>query len=166
MALFRHVLVATDFSECAARALELGVRMADAFGAELTIVHAWDVPAYVYSNPSFVEQDVVTPIVDAATDALNEAVAIARSSVPAAAAMLRQGSAWREILAAREEIDADVIVIGTHGRTGLARTFLGSVAEHVVRCSPVPVLTVHATLPLPETTHPRAADVPPAAPMF
>lgn len=166
MALFRHVLVATDFSQCSERALELGIKMADALGAQLTIVHVWDVPAYVYTNPAFIPSDVVTPIVDAAKDQLNDAVAAARALVPNAGAMLRQGVAWREILAARDELDADVIVIGTHGRTGLAHVFLGSVAEHVVRAAPVPVLTVHGAIPLPRMAREDATSTPPAPPMF
>jgi nucleotide-binding universal stress UspA family protein len=166
MALFRHVLVATDFSQCSERALELGIKTADALGAELTIVHAWDVPAYVYTNPSFIPSDVVTPILDAAKDQLKEAGETARQVIPNAAVMLRQGVAWREILAAREELGADVIVIGTHGRTGLAHVFLGSVAEHVVRSAPVPVITVHASTPLPRMAREDTTSTPPAPPMF
>ena len=166
MALFRHVLVATDFSQCSERALDLAARMSDALGAKLTIVHAWDVPAYVYTNPSFIPTDVVTPILDAAKSQLNDAVEEARTIVPHAAAMLRQGVAWREILASQGELEADLIVIGTHGRTGLAHVFLGSVAEHVVRASPVPVLTVHATLPLQRSAREDTTSTPPPAPMF
>ncbi len=64
-----------------------------------------------------------------------------------ASAVLRFGVASEEIVAAASDADADVIVVGTHGRRGLAHTILGSVAEHVVRLSPVPVLTVRAAAP-------------------
>jgi nucleotide-binding universal stress UspA family protein len=57
--------------------------------------------------------------------------------------VVRQGSAWREIDDVAREMRADLIVLGTHGRRGVARVILGSVAEKVVRTSPVPVLTVH-----------------------
>jgi len=57
--------------------------------------------------------------------------------------VLRQGSAWSEINAAAKEEKADLVVMGTHGRHGLARALLGSVAEKVVRTAPCPVLTVH-----------------------
>jgi nucleotide-binding universal stress UspA family protein len=57
--------------------------------------------------------------------------------------VLRPGVAWEEILAAAQALDAGLIVMGTHGRRGLPRAVLGSVAEKVVRLSPIPVLTVH-----------------------
>jgi nucleotide-binding universal stress UspA family protein len=164
--LFNHVLVANDFSECSERALDLGVRMADALGAKLTVVHAWEVPAYVYANTAYVPGDVVSPIVDAARDHLNDALANARRTIPSAEGVLRQGLAWREILAARDACGADLIVLGTHGRTGLTHVFLGSVAEHVVRAAPVPVLTVHGSMPLPRGIHSDTASTPPAPPMF
>lgn len=162
--LFQHVLVATDFSDCSEEALKLGVKMAESLSAALTIVHAWDVPAYVYTTVAYVPSDMVTPVLDAAKAYLDEAVARARVNVPDAKGLLRRGSPWREILAARDEVGADVIVLGTHGRGGLAHVFLGSVAERVVRTSPVPVLTVHAARPLQPAAH--RDDLPPAAPIF
>jgi nucleotide-binding universal stress UspA family protein len=57
--------------------------------------------------------------------------------------VLKSGRAWEQILDTAEKVDAGLIVIGTHGRRGLPRALLGSVAERVVRLSPVPVLTVH-----------------------
>lgn len=59
-------------------------------------------------------------------------------------AVLRNGVAWEEIAAVAKESQADLIVIGTRGRRGLARALLGSVAESVIRTSDVPVLTLHA----------------------
>jgi nucleotide-binding universal stress UspA family protein len=148
MTLFNHVLVATDFGECSERALDLAIQMADAHGAELTIFHAWD------------------DLEATAKDQLTAALETARRVVPRAAALLRRGVGARDILAAREEIGADLIVIGTHGRTGLAHVVLGSVAEEVVRASPAPVLTVHATFPMPRLTHPDATAGPGSPPMF
>ncbi len=164
--LFNHVLVANDFSDCSECALDLGVRMAEALGAKLTLVHAWDVPAYVYANTTYVPADVVSPIADAARAHLDDAVGSARRTVPRAQGLLRQGLAWREILGACEDCGADVIVLGTHGRTGLTHVFLGSVAEHVVRAATVPVLTVHASNVLPHRLQPDQTSTPPAPPMF
>lgn len=64
-------------------------------------------------------------------------------------AILREGISWSEIVGLAASLDADLIVMGTHGRRGLARAFLGSVAEKVVRYATVPVLTVHTTEPAP-----------------
>jgi nucleotide-binding universal stress UspA family protein len=58
--------------------------------------------------------------------------------------LLREGVAWEEINAVADEIDADLVVIGTHGRRGLARALLGSVAEHVVRTGRRPIVTIRS----------------------
>ena len=60
---------------------------------------------------------------------------------------LKQADAREAILETAEEVSADVVFMGTHGRRGIARVLIGSVAEAVVRASPVPVLTVHAAVP-------------------
>jgi nucleotide-binding universal stress UspA family protein len=59
------------------------------------------------------------------------------------ATALRHGTPWSEINALAKEMNADLVVMGTHGRRGVARALLGSVAEKVVRTAPCPVLTVH-----------------------
>ncbi|HEY2366326.1 MAG TPA: universal stress protein, partial [Polyangiaceae bacterium] len=58
--------------------------------------------------------------------------------------IVRQGVPWEEVRSVAEEVDADMIVIGTHGRKGIARALLGSVAEKILRTSTRPVLTIHA----------------------
>lgn len=80
----------------------------------------------------------------AAKDALNAAVAKAKERYLKTNGLLACGEPWREILEAARERGADFIVMGTHGRRGLTRVLLGSVAEKVVRLSPVPVVTVPA----------------------
>jgi nucleotide-binding universal stress UspA family protein len=70
---------------------------------------------------------------------------------------LRQGGAVDEILAHAKEAGADLIVMGTHGRTGLSHLLMGSVAERVLRTAHCPVLTVKAREEAPESTHGRAA---------
>ena len=62
----------------------------------------------------------------------------------AAANLLRAGVPWEEVIGAASQVKADLIIMGTHGRRGLDRALLGSVAEKVVRMSTIPVLTVHA----------------------
>jgi nucleotide-binding universal stress UspA family protein len=74
--------------------------------------------------------------------------ALAKRSKPAGVELsfvLRQGAAWSEIQAVAKEIKADLVVIGSHGRRGLSRALLGSVAEKVVRTAPCPVLTVRSS---------------------
>jgi nucleotide-binding universal stress UspA family protein len=76
---------------------------------------------------------------------LEQTLGIVQKQVRHANSLLRQGVAWQEILAQISEAGADLVIIGTHGRRGLSRALLGSVAENVVRMSPVPVLTVRST---------------------
>jgi nucleotide-binding universal stress UspA family protein len=69
-----------------------------------------------------------------------------QQKLPQAKAILRSGVPWREILSAVEDVAADLVVMGTHGRRGVSHALLGSVAEKIVRLSPVPVLTVRDTV--------------------
>jgi nucleotide-binding universal stress UspA family protein len=135
----KHILVATDFGQAAARAEALASELAAQIGAHLTFLH-------VYShrrNP----YGAVDQLVAAAQAGLRRA-AVAVSALHAdVRTAIRCGSAGEEILAAAVELDADLVMMGTHGRRGLDRVVLGSVAEHVVRASRVPVLTVHAGEP-------------------
>jgi nucleotide-binding universal stress UspA family protein len=82
-------------------------------------------------------------ISDKAQQMLDEAVNSRRKRCPAISGILLNGAAWDEIGRVAVEQNADLIVMGTHGRRGLPRAILGSVAERVIRTSTVPVLTVH-----------------------
>ncbi|MEP7048961.1 MAG: universal stress protein [Pseudomonadota bacterium] len=142
---FQHVLVATDFSECSKRALDLGIELAQKFDAQLTVAHIWEVPTYSYGPGMYVPGDWLTPIEAAAQARLDETVEDLKARFPNAKSLLRTGAPWDEILAAAQSVHADLIVMGTHGRRGLNRALIGSVAERVVRLSAVPVLTTHSS---------------------
>lgn len=142
---FKHLIIATDFSESSQHALDLAVELAQRFEAELTLVHSWEAPSYSYGGGLYLPVDLVTPIEQAAVAQLNIALTDLRVRLPRAQSMLRAGLAWEEVLAAATQAHADLIVLGTHGRRGLNRALLGSVAEKVVRLSRVPVLTVHGS---------------------
>ena len=137
-----HILVPHDFSDTAEHALSFAVDLAGKLGAHITLVHAYDVPNYGYPDGVAVTVDVIGNIQRAAQSALDGVAARARRSGVEVDALLRQGAAWSEIDASAQETGADLIVMGTHGRHGLARALLGSVAEKVVRTAPCPVLTV------------------------
>jgi nucleotide-binding universal stress UspA family protein len=143
---FRHILVPTDFGEPSARAVNLGIELAVKFEAKLTLLHAYEVPLYTYPQAEAIVVDLFTPIEQAAREQLNSALASVQQKLPQAKAILRSGVPWREILSAVEEVAADVVVMGTHGRRGVTHALLGSVAEKIVRLSPVPVLTVRDTV--------------------
>lgn len=139
---FAHILVPVDFEASSQRALDVAVDLALKFDARLTVVHAWDIPANAYPGMLTLAPEVWQSLADAAQQALVNAVARVRERLPRAEGLLLRGPPAFEILAAVEQTKADLVVIGTHGRHGLGRFLLGSVAEKVVRSSPVPVLTV------------------------
>jgi nucleotide-binding universal stress UspA family protein len=139
---FRHILVPVDFGDPSRKALETGIELSRRFGSQLVLVHVYEIPAYVYDGAIYSVVDLFGPIEDAARDHLAKALREVQAQVPAAKAVLRRGAPGAEILAAIEELHPDLVVMGTHGRKGLSRALLGSVAERVVRLSPVPVLTL------------------------
>ena len=140
---FERILVATDFSESSRRALELGLQIAQQFGSELTLMHSWEPPNYSYAAGLYLPVDIILPIERAAAQHLEEAAEALKLRFPGAKSLLCQGVAWEAVLSAAAQTRADLIVMGTHGRSGFERALLGSVAEKVVRMSRVPVLTVH-----------------------
>jgi nucleotide-binding universal stress UspA family protein len=140
---FKHILVATDFSESAQQALKLALSMAQKFDSKLTLVHSWEAPGYSYGGGLYLPVDLVAPIEQAAVARLEEAMVDLKERFPTAQSALRNGVAWEQVLAGASDLKADLIVMGTHGRKGIERALLGSVAEKVVRMARVPVLTVH-----------------------
>lgn len=138
----QRILVPHDFSDTANRALEYALDFAEKLGAKVTVMHAYEVPVYGFPEGPVLTAEMAGQIEAAARTAL-EAVA-KRSKRPGLEPdfVLRQGPAWSEIQAAAKEMRADLVVIGSHGRRGLSRALLGSVAERVVRTAPCPVLTV------------------------
>jgi nucleotide-binding universal stress UspA family protein len=139
---FSNILVPTDFSETARHACDLSVEVARAFDAKITLVHAYELPAYAYSGLGVTEVDFFTPIEDAARKQLEDEEKRVLLLWPNLVARFRRGPPWQQILRCSEEESADLIVMGTHGRTGLSHALLGSVAEKVVRLAKVPVMTV------------------------
>jgi len=143
MEVFKHVLVATDFSEASSGAVDLALALAQGMGADLTVMHACEVPP----NTDVALFDLTTPIVELQRSKLEERMVSIRKICPAAKAVVNMGAPWEQILAAATESRADVIVVGTHGRRGVAHAVIGSVAERVVRHSEIPVLTVRSRPP-------------------
>ena len=136
------VLVAVDFSETSKNALAYGTNLARAFGGRLHVLHVADVistsAAQFYpegpGDPEAKAIELGTRQLRTHLDA--EGITGARTEVRVAP------DPAQEIVDYAKEIHADVIVAGTHGRTGVSRLIMGSVAEHVVRTAPCPVLVV------------------------
>jgi nucleotide-binding universal stress UspA family protein len=145
MATLRRLLVAIDFTETSDRALTWAIDLASQVSASVTVLHAYELPVIPFPDGGIIATaEVAVRIGDAARAALDKAVAQHAGRGVSLVGLLRQGVAWEEINAVADEIDADLVVIGTHGRRGFARALLGSVAEKVVRSSPRPVATIRA----------------------
>jgi nucleotide-binding universal stress UspA family protein len=138
----KHILVPYDFGDTAQHALDFALGIAAPLGARVTLVFAYDVLAYGFPEAPAMQADTAQ-IEHAARAALESAAVRARRPGVEVGLMLRKGTPWSEINATAEEMKADLIVMGTHGRRGIARALLGSVAEKVVRTAPCPVLIVH-----------------------
>ncbi len=141
-----RIVVATDFHEAAARALDTAVSIAQACGAELILVHAYDVPPLVYADP-LVAGSAGQIADDLEANANQRMRAIAGGLAPRVgivSTVAVQGTPAECVLETVRRTGADLVVVGTHGRHGLPRAVLGSTAERLVRTSPVPVLVARA----------------------
>lgn len=139
----RRILVPVDFSDCSRDALEYAAMMAKQFKAEVILVHVIESQGLTGGfSLSVEERDQALEAVggkllaDAAATLEGDGIEVARE--------VRQGVPYQEILKGAEEHRADLIVMGTNGRTGLERLVLGSVAERIVQMGKCPVLTIHA----------------------
>jgi nucleotide-binding universal stress UspA family protein len=144
MLTIRTILVPVDFEAPSERAVDAAADLAKLFDAKVIVVHAYELPYYPYPGVAAptAGTDLPAAIRAAATAGLDSVVRKVRERAPRAEGILRMGAPADEILAVAKEHGADLVVMGTHGRTGLARALLGSVAEKVVRRSEAPVLTV------------------------
>jgi universal stress protein A len=137
---------ATDFSRASTAALKRAVAMAKADRAQLIVVHVMTPPSLVlpgegYISPSLYEEIEASARAQA-QKRLNAIVAGVKRAGARAAGLLLEGVPHERVARAVRARKADLLVIGTHGRTGLAKFFLGSVATRLVASAPCPVLTV------------------------
>jgi nucleotide-binding universal stress UspA family protein len=139
-----RVLVPIDFTETSDKALDFALELAEKFGAAVTVMHAFEIPVIGFPDGALVATaDIAVRIQEAGRKGLDAAVDARKARGVKMESVLREGSAEEEIRAVAEQMKADLIVIGTHGRKGIARALLGSVAENVIRTVKVPVLVIH-----------------------
>jgi nucleotide-binding universal stress UspA family protein len=137
---FQHVLVAFDGSEFAAHALEVAASLATAVGAQIGVVHVID--AKLVSSETGVPADQQWALLRADAKALLDTAAATLPGPAPCWKFLREGTPWAEIVESARTWPADLLVIGTRGRSGLARLVFGSTAEGVTRHAPCPVVVV------------------------
>lgn len=146
MTAFKRILVAHDFSDDAAAALDWAIELAGQLGAELHLLHAYRLPLEMFSPYGVpIPSSVMPEIREAARRRLKELKARVEAAGLTGQIHLREGLPADAIVEAARELGADLIVMGTRGRTGLAHVVLGSVAQRTVRSAPCPVLTLKAS---------------------
>jgi nucleotide-binding universal stress UspA family protein len=138
----KKILVPIDFSECSRKALRYAIPLAKEHNAAIMLLYVvptqYAVGEYGGIDYASLEADMrATGDQQLATMAVDEVRGQVRADT-----VVRAGSPMAEIIEAAKSLSADVIVISTHGHTGLKHVLLGSVAEHVVRRAPCPVLVV------------------------
>jgi nucleotide-binding universal stress UspA family protein len=145
MSRIRRVLHPTDFSRASAAAFKRAIDMAKANKAELLLVHVMN-PVVPIMGDGYVSPNVYEDMEAAARAGsqkqLSRLILKAKRAGARVKGLLLEGVAHERIAQAARSRQADLVIIGTHGRTGFAKLFLGSVASRVVTVSPCPVLTV------------------------
>ena len=146
MARIRRILHPSDFSKASGAAFVKAVELAKSNRAELAVLHVLAPPMTIMAGDGYVSPQVYEDLDQSArayaSKELASLVAKAKKVGVRAKPVLRDGIAHEQIARAARSPRADMIVIGTHGRTGLAKLFLGSVAGRVVATAKCPVMTV------------------------
>jgi universal stress protein A len=140
---FERILVPIDFSEHSLKAFRTALEFAQQFDAELILVHV--IEQFIYPGdwtyPPVATSDFAA---EKRTEIAAHLKALAAGSHLRTTEIVRIGRAWQEIVEIAKEYKPDLLIVATHGYTGLRHVLLGSVAEKVVRHAPCPVLTVRA----------------------
>jgi nucleotide-binding universal stress UspA family protein len=146
MTAIARIVVPVDFSGHADRALEYALTLGKQFGACVELLHVVEDPFGAGGWGSEVYISDLDGLRERAIEEARLRLEARRSMIPAGApalaATVRMGHVAHTIIEHAKDVGADLIVMGTHGRTGLAHFIIGSVAERVVRVAPCPVLTV------------------------
>jgi nucleotide-binding universal stress UspA family protein len=137
----KKILVPIDFSDSSEKALRYSARFAEQFGSSVTLLHV--IQPAVYPADFGYPPTVVDTLDEATRRQIQERLEeMGRELKQKTDVLVRLGQPYHEITSAAKELNADLIIIATHGRTGLKHVLMGSTAERVVRYAPCPVLTV------------------------
>ena len=143
----RKILFPTDFSDCSRVAKEYAFSFARDQGASLLILHVIE-DIYLTEEawePLALNPDLFVEIEARAAKNVDGIVSDAQKENLRATREVRRGKPFAEIILSAREGNADLVIMGTHGRSGLKHALIGSTAEKVVRKCPVPVLTIRCT---------------------
>jgi len=136
----KNILYATDFSRFSEAALPFALSMAREHGSKIFAVHIVSLSLFTNTSPTEAWQELAAQAVREAQQKM-DCASKRWSSIPHET-LVRRGEVWRELSKLIEEKEIDVVVCGTHGRSGISKILMGSVAEEIYRHAPCPVLTV------------------------
>jgi len=141
---WKRILCPVDFSSASRDALQVAADLAKRFGGDVTLFHAYPLPGYTLPEGTVLPSSrMLQDLADQTDRLLEEWRKMALEfGAPSAASSKSVGDPAVEVLDLTRKGGFDLLVIGSHGRTGLAHALLGSVAERVVRKSAIPVLTI------------------------
>ena len=142
---YHNILVPVDGSETSHAAVEKAVEFAKAFGSKITVVQALVLDPYIAAE--YISASQTNDLIERARTSIEESLAAAKAKfneqgIEVETKLLEGQVIHREIIRAAEELHADLIIIGSHGRTGFKKLFLGSVAQSLLGESHIPVLIV------------------------
>ena len=157
----QHILIPIDFSATSDRALAYAIALAQQLHARLTLLHVLDLTPVAIGDPAIgVPTTTLDTLETEAQHLLQASLQRVQHAGLQGESLLVQGAPTHAIVDTASAQGVDLILMGTHGRTGLAHVFLGSVAEHVIRQAPCPVLVIRKAAENPATLE----DAPPAQP--
>ena len=141
--MIKTILAPIAFDQPGQDSLDYAVRLAARLGASVCAVHVYTIPVYGFPDGVVVTApELAARLSEAAQAHLDAAVDAQKRHGVKLTSVLVTGNPWEEIVEVARARKADLIVMGTHGRHGLPRAIMGSVAERVLRTSEIPVLTV------------------------
>jgi nucleotide-binding universal stress UspA family protein len=143
----QRILAPTDFSELSKQGLTSALELAEAFGAKLLLLHVVEPPPYPVEGimPSHLGATLLDDLERQASNDLAQMLSETHGSIVDVTRREVVGIPYRKIVEVAEEEKSDLIVMTTHGRTGLSHLVMGSVTEKIVRTAPCPVLTIRPT---------------------
>ena len=143
--MFKHILVPVDGSSTAQLAVDKAISLAKAFGSRVTAIFVIDPYPFTGVGTDFAYGQA--EYLSAATAEANAAIKVSRTAFEAAGisaetSVIEANAAWRGVVQSAKSIEADLIVMGSHGRSGLEKLVLGSVTQAVLSHTHLPVLVV------------------------
>lgn len=140
---FRRILCPVDFSPTSQHAFDFAVELAARLGAEIKLLHVYQLPTYVMPDGVYeIPVGFETGLRERLQVEITKFAASKSGAGVAITTELCEGLPFIDIVRVAKEYAADLIVIGTHGRTGFSHLLMGSVAERVVRTSDIPVISL------------------------